>query len=303
MTAPPPPPAAARAGEGALPLAAFLGCCLIWGSTFLVIQLGNETMPPFWAATLRLLIALAVLLGLLAACRVPYPRGAALAAAGGFGFLNFGLSFVLLYWGETRVPSGLTAVFYATIPLSTSLFARALGLERLSLRKLGAAIVALAGVAVIFSGQSRGDYGPFHLAVILVAATCAALSGVVLKRGPRQHPLAANAAGASFGLPVCFAASLFAGEPRDVPLTLAALGPIVYLAIAGSIGAFGLYAWLVNRWPVSRISFVAVVVPLVALSLGALVRGERLTGVQAFGSLFVLAGVAIAILTDKGHRH
>lgn len=283
----------------ALPFAAFFGCCLVWGSTFLVIQLGNAAMPPFWAAALRLAIALVLLLALLAVFRVPFPRGAAFRAAAWFGFLNFGLSFVLLYWGETRVPSGLTAVIYATIPLTTSLFARAFGLERLSPWKLVAAGIAIGGVAIIFAGQARGAFGPLHLAVILLAATCASLSGVMLKRGPRQHPLAANAGGAVAGLPVCLAASFLAGEPHGVPLTFEALGPIVYLATAGSIGAFGLYAWLVNRWPVSRISFIAVIVPVVAVVLGALVRHERLTGTQAVGSAFVVAGVALAIASDR----
>lgn len=288
--------------RSALPFAAFSGCCVIWGSTFLVIQVGNDAMPPFWAAAIRLAIALALLLALLRIFRVPFPRGPALRAAGQFGFLNFGLSFALLYWGETRVPSGLTAVMYATIPLTTSLFARGLGLERLSPRKLAAAVVALAGVALVFAEEARAEAGVLHLLAIFVAATCAALSGVMLKRGPRQHPLAANAAGAVFGLPVNLLVSLGTGESHALPMAWAALGPILYLATVGSIGAFGLYAWLVNRWPVSRVSFIAVVVPLVALALGTILRHERLSLLQAAGSLLVMAGVLVAIYGDRGAR-
>lgn len=285
--------------SSALPAAAFSACALIWGSTFLVIQLGNAAMPPFRAAAMRLAIALVLLLLLLRVLRIPFPRGEALRAAAAFGFLNFGINFLLIYWGETRVPSGLTAVVYATVPLSTALFARAAGLERLSRRKLVAAAVALGGVAVIFAEQTRGTIGVPHLFAILIAATCASLSGVILKRGPRQHPLAANAAGVAAGLPLCILASLIAREPNVMPSTWNALGPILYLATVGSIGAFGLYAWLVNRWPVSRISFIAVVVPVVALLLGALVRHERLTALQSLGSIVVLAGVAFAILGDR----
>src|SRR6185436_8635754 len=245
--------------SSALPFAAFFGCCLVWGSTFLVIQLGNAAMPPFWAASVRLAIALALLLILLRVFRIPFPRGDAFRAAAAFGFLNFGVSFTLLYWGETRVPSGLTAVLYATVPLSTSLFARAFGLERLSKWKLLAAVIAIAGVAVIFAEQIRGNFGLLHLLAILTAATSASLSGVMLKRGPRQHPLAANAGGAVAGLPVCLLASFVAREPHALPSGWPAWGPLLYLSTVGSIGAFGLYAWLVNRWPVSRISFIAVV--------------------------------------------
>lgn len=284
------------------PPAAFLGCSLIWGSTFLVIQLGNEAMPPLWAASLRLALALALLLGLLAALRLPFPRGDALRAAAGFGALNFGASFCLLYWGETRIPSGLTAVLYATIPLSTSLFARGFGLEPLLPGKLAGAFVALGGVGLIFARTVSGALDPLALAAVALAATCAALSGILLKRGPRQHPLSANAGGALVGLPVCLAASAAARERWSWPDTWAAAAPILYLAVVGSIGAFGLYAWLVNRWPVSRISFVSVLVPLVALLLGAAVRGERLTGGEAAGALLVLAGLAVGIAADRAGR-
>lgn len=286
-----------RTPEDGRPVVAFLGCSLIWGSTFLVIQIGNDALPPTWAATLRLAVALTVLLALLRALRVPFPRGAALRAAAAFGALNFGVSFVLLYWGETRVPSGLTAVIYATIPLTTSLFARGFRLERLARGTLAGAGIALAGVAAIFSGSLGGALDPLALGAVAVAASCAALSGVLLKRGPRQHPLGANAAGAAVGLPICLAASVVAGEAHPLPTSWAAAGPVLYLALAGSIGAFGLYAWLVNRWPVSKISFVAVLVPVIAVALGATVRGERLSAVEASGALLVLAGLGVGVLT------
>jgi len=280
------------------PFGAFLGCGLVWGSTFLVIQVGNDALPPLWAATLRLAIALVLLLALLAGLRVPFPRGAALRAAAAFGALNFGVNFSLLYWGETRVPSGLTAVLYATIPLTTSLFAWALRLERPSPARLVAALVALGGVALIFSGSLRGRVDPLGLAAVLGAASCAALSGVCLKLGPRQHPLGANAGGVAVGLVVCMAASALAGEPRPWPGTWAAAAPVLYLAIFGSVVAFGLYAWLVNRWSVTRISFVSVLVPVLALALGAAFRGEQLSGTEAGGAALVLGGLAFGLAVD-----
>jgi drug/metabolite transporter (DMT)-like permease len=273
--------------------AAFAGCCTIWGSTFLVIQLGNDSLPPMWASVL--------LLALMRALRVPFPRGAALKAAVWFGFLNFGLSFCLLYWGETRVPSGLTAIVYATIPLTSSLFARGFGLERLSRAKLVGAVIAICGVGVIFSGAFHGAISGHHLLAILVAATCASLSGVFLKRGPRQHPFGANAAGALTGLPVCLAGSFLAREPHPLPLAPAEYLPMLYLATFGSVGAFGLYAWLVNRWPVSRVSFIAVVVPVVAVGLGAIAHHERLLAAQIAGAALVIAGLALAIASDRGN--
>lgn len=278
---------------------AFTGSSLVWGSTFLVIAIGNDALPPLWAVTLRLLVASALLLLVCRLLGQPLPRGAALRAAAGFGFVNMGLSMSLLYWAETTVPSGLVAVLYATIPLTTAVFARLHGLESLDVLKLAGALVALGGVGTIFVGQLSDAVRPLPLAAAVAAATCASYSGIVLKRGPRQPPLPVNAVGCGVGAAVGLVASLLAGESRSLPSSGAALFPVLYLATAGSIVAFGLYAWLVNHWPLTRISFISVVVPVIALALGATFRRERLAVSEVAGSALVFAGLSLALLSDR----
>src|SRR5262245_45944575 len=90
--------------------AAFGACSLIWGSTFLVIGIGDEALPAVWAACVRLALASGLLLTITRLTRQRLPRGAGLRAAVTFGFFNFGVSFSLLYWGEKVVPTGMTAV-------------------------------------------------------------------------------------------------------------------------------------------------------------------------------------------------
>jgi drug/metabolite transporter (DMT)-like permease len=282
--------------------AAFASCSLIWGSTFLFISLGNTALAPVWAASLRLFLA-SLLLSLLARLlRHPFPRGAALRTALVYGLLQFGLNFALLYWGETTFPSGLTAVLYATIPLSTALLARAYRMEALAPLKLAGAGVALAGVALIFSGRLGGGVRFLPAAALFTAATFAAWSGVLLKRGPRQSPVWANAIGSMAGLVFCLGVSFATGEPHPFPTQLAAWVPVVYLTLAGSIGAFVLFAWLINQWPVSRVSFIGVIHPLVALVLGWLVRGERLTAMSFAGSALVILGVVLGLRTSPVAR-
>src|SRR6267143_1618794 len=161
-----------------MPYLVFVGCCLIWGSTFLAIRIGNEAVPPVWAATLRLALAAPLLTGLVPVTRQSFPRGPALRGALLFGIFNFGVNLSLLYWGERVVPSGIAAVLYATVPLSTALLAAALGVERLAPRKLGAAALAIVGVAVIFAGELRLDVPVAGLIAVFLAATAAALSSV-----------------------------------------------------------------------------------------------------------------------------
>lgn len=287
--------AAHPAPRPALAWAAWSACSLIWGSTFLLISVGNDTLAPVWAASLRLALA-AVLLTLIARLlRHPFPRGPALRAAAAYGFLQFGVNFPMLYWGEKTFPSGLTAVLYATIPLSTALMTAALGMERLTAFKLAGTGVALAGVALLFSDQLGGSVGLAPGLVIFAAATFAAWSGVILKRGPRQSPLWSNAVGAIVGLAVCLIVSFAIGEPHPFPASFAAWFPVLYLTLAGSVGAFVLFAWLINHWPVTRVSFIGVVNPIVALLLGWLVRDEHLTLASLGGSALILVGLVFGL--------
>src|SRR6058998_558687 len=143
----------------------FAGCCFIWGSTFLAIRIGNEAVPPIWAATIRLVLAALLVL----ATRQRFPRGPALRGALLFGIFNFGANLSLLYWGERVVPSGIAAVLYATVPLSTALIAAAMRVERLVARKVVAAIVAIVGVAIIFAGELKLDVPLEGLVAVFLA--------------------------------------------------------------------------------------------------------------------------------------
>ena len=282
--------------------AVFLACCLIWGSTFLAIRIGNEAVPPVWAATLRLALATPLLFALALATRQRFPRGPALRGALLFGVFNFGVNLSLLYWGERVVPSGIAAVLYATVPLSTALLAAAMGVERLVPRKVGAAALAIVGVAIIFFGELRLDVPLTGLIAVFLAATAGALSGVFLKQAPQPSAIAANAVGAAIGVVVCAVVSLAIGEDHALPTTVAGWWPIAYLTIAGSLGAYVLYTWLVQHWPVTNASMVGVVVPVIAVILGALAKGEQRAPESYLGAVVVLVAVVVALRPSIGFR-
>jgi len=276
--------------------AAFVGCCLIWGSTFLAIRIGNAQLPAEWAATLRLVLA-APLLALIVVLRGNHwPSGAALRGAIFFGIFNFGFNLGFLYWGERVVPSGIAAVLYATVPLSTSFWAAGFRVEPLQRRKVITSLVAIAGVATIFAGEMRLDV-PFEgLVAVFLAATAASLSSVLLKRAPAQPSVfATNAIGCAAGAVVTLAASLLLGEDHALPTTFAAIWPVIYLVLAGSLGAYVIYTWLVGHWPVTSANMVGVVVPVIAVILGAIVLGETRSPETYVGAAIVLATVVVAL--------
>jgi drug/metabolite transporter (DMT)-like permease len=290
------------AGSGGRAWLAFAACGAIWGSTFLAISLGNDALAPVWAAALRLGLAALLLLAWGKARGQTLPRGPALRAALVYGICQFGIQLPLLYWGEKRVPSGLSAVFFATIPLSSALLTRALGMERLTPSKLGGAVIAVAGVTLLFASALRGHISPVGMSAVLVSATVAGIGSIVLKRGPRQSPIGVNTVGCAIGAGMAFLESLALGEAHRWPTNWASIGPILYLTLAGSLGAFVIMSWLINRWPVSRTSYVSVIVPVIALILGNVVRGERLTWTILAGTILVLVALVMGMRAPRGPR-
>src|SRR3979490_482009 len=95
----------------------WLVLCGIWGSTWLFIKLGLEDLPPFTFAGIRFVIASTILFSLLAVRRLSLPRRPSdwlrLAVT---GVLAFSVNYVLLFWGEQYISSGLAALLQATIP-------------------------------------------------------------------------------------------------------------------------------------------------------------------------------------------
>ena len=279
--------------------AAFLLCTLIWGSTFLVIRLGNDATPPLWAATLRLAMA-AVFLGLVMVLTgLRLPRGKELRVTLLYGLFVFGINFALLYYSETRISSGITAVIYATLPLTTLAFARWLGIERITFRNLAGGVIGLLGVMVIFLGDVSSQSAPLYLLMAFMGSVSAALSSAILKRGPHPPVITTNAIASAVGAVVCWVASTLAGEDHALPRTWAAWLPLLYLTFAGSVVAFVAYTWLLKQWSTTRASFTSILVPVLAIILGAVVRHEHFTRGALVGAVLVLCGLAIALPSQR----
>ncbi|HET9253243.1 MAG TPA: EamA family transporter [Candidatus Eisenbacteria bacterium] len=285
--------------NGPAQIAAFLGMTLIWGSTFLVIRLGNEAMPPMWGAAVRLAIAAAILGAIAFAIRAPWPRGASRRAIAWYGFLNFGLNFVFIYWGELTVASGVAATVFATSPFLTGLLAGWRGLQPLDRTQLLAAGIGLVGVGLIFSGELAMGAPVLALSAILGAVLVSTYGSILLKEVPPHSSFVVNAMGCTIGLAVCLLASFLMGEERALPRTWAAWGPLLYLVLAGNLGAYVLYTWLLSQWKVTRVHAIALAIPVVAVVLGALVRGESPAPLTYPGALLVLAGTGITLLHER----
>src|SRR6188768_2424435 len=95
---------------------------LIWGSTWVVIAKGLETLPPYTSATAR--FALAALVMAVLAPRLARAEGGTRPArwlALAVGSTSFGASYALVYWSETRLPSGVVCVLWSVFPILMAL--------------------------------------------------------------------------------------------------------------------------------------------------------------------------------------
>ena len=277
--------------------------CVIWGSTWLVIKVGYGGLGPFNVAALRFFLAGALLAALVPILGARWPRGRVewtLVAVE--GVVLFGADYGLIYWAELTLDSGLAAILFATLPLITVGFAHLyIPGDRLTPRKLAGTLLAFVGVAVLFGDHIRIDPGQAApMLAVVASAVCAAIAGVAAKRhGGALHPASLNAPAMFVGAVVLTAASLLAGDGFAIPRAPATWGAIAYLAVAGSVVTFLIYFTLLKTWSLTSLSFISVFTPAVAVLLGVLLLGERLTLPAIAGSALILAGVVVALTGPK----
>lgn len=268
----------------------FAVAVLVGGSNYVAVRYSNRELDPLWGAGLRFALA-AVVFGLLcAALRVALPRGRALALAVLYGLLGFAAAYGCLYWAMEEVPAGIAAVVLAVGPLLTLLLAVAHRLERLRLRALVAALVAIAGSVLIFFQPGETSFGLGSLVLLLLAALFASESVVVTKSIGPLDPLAVNLVAMSAGGVALVAVAALAGEELVLPAAGKTQAAVVYLGLA-TVVLFLAILHLVQRWPASKVAYTFVSMPVVAVALGVLVAGEELTATTIVGGLVVCAAV------------
>lgn len=270
--------------------------CLIWGSTWVVIKGGLEDLPPFGSAAARFTLAALVMtvLGALLAkreggARPTWPLSFTL------GLLSFGASYGIVYWTEERLPSALVSVLWAVNPLMQAIAGHLfLPGERLVPRQTAGFVLGFLGVAALFATDLRGlgtDAAPAGAILLLSPLVAAAGTTVVKRHGAGTSSLLLNRNGMWIGAGVLWALALVCERDRPAVWSGPALLSVAYLALFGTVTAFGLYFWLLRHTAANRLSVIAYVTPAVALALGKLFRDEPVGPWTLAGLGGILAGV------------
>ena len=276
---------------------------IIWGSTYLGIELAGETMPGFFAAGVRFTLAAALMAALVAWRRgraaLRLTRGE-IASSAIVGLLLPGAN-SLLFITEHQVPIGLTSLIIAAIPLWVLLLRLAARERPDPVATLGL-VVGFAGIAVLVRpGGGFGSLG--YLLLTVLASFLWALGSFLSPRLPiPRDAFAATAFQMLAGGLVLLIVGVIAYSPSELDpsgYSARSIFGLVYLIVAGSLVGYSAYAWLLANAPLGQVSTYAYVNPVVAIALGAVVLDEKITLRIVLGALLILASVAIVVRRES----
>jgi probable blue pigment (indigoidine) exporter len=269
----------------------------LWGTTYLTT---TELLPPhhpFFTGAMRSL-PVGLLITLLLR---QLPRGVWWWRTAVVGMLNFGVCFLFLFIGVYRLPGGVAATIGAIQPLLVAL----LGWPLLGLRPsrllLAVGLAGILGVSMlVLGGDVRLD--PIGIAAAIAAAVCMATGTIFVKRWGRPAGVSVLGytglqllVGGLFLTPVML---LFEGLPARFTVHNAA--GFLYLCLAGTAFAYMLWFRGIGHLPASSVTFLNLLIPIVASVAGFLAYGQSFTAIQLVGIATIVASIVIAQGTNSG---
>jgi drug/metabolite transporter (DMT)-like permease len=269
---------------------------VVWGSTYLAIDLAVETLPSFLMLAVRFAVAGGVLY-LLASHRAERPRLAhwrsALIVGGALLLLgNGGVAYAV-----EHVDTGVVALIVGSVPLWMALLDRIVYGQRLAPAAIAGLVLGFGGIA--FLARPSGDGSIAGVIVVLLGSLAWAAGSLYARKAPAP----ANALqGASMqmlaGAALLGIFGLAKGEAGELSLAAASttsLLALVYLITLGSLVGFSAYIWLLKSAPTHLVGTYAYVNPVVAVLLGALWLGEPITPTILAGGAAIVVAVALIV--------
>lgn len=271
-------------------------CTVIWGSTWFVITLQIDAVSPatavFWRFLLASFILLAYCLFKNQNLRYPFSLHIFFAIQ---GILMFSINYMLNYVAETLIPSGLVALAF-TMLIYFNMFGMRLFFKKpITPSVMFGSIFGGCGIIVIFSNEilsfDLGSQTLLGLGIGILATLAASLGMMMAQKSYRlQIPvLVTNTYGMFYGSIFTLLIALINSDPLGIPLTMRFLGALLYLALFGSVIAFGAYLSLSGKIGAEKAAYTTVISPIIALLISSYFEGFQVTP-------SLLAGVALCLL-------
>lgn len=271
----------------------------MWGTSYVFIKIGVQTLPTFTLIAARLGIGLAVLAAVVSAAREPLPRSPRI-----YGHLvvmavvNIVLPFALITTAERSVDSALAAILNGAVPLFVIVIA-ALFLhdEPITVNRLVGLAVGYAGVVVLVSRSlGAGLSGSDVLGELALLGSTAlyGVGAVYARRNVRGlRPMIPALFQVGFAFVIVTVIAVLFEQPFAVEWTFDAIGAVVWLGILGSGVAYLVNFRLLSRIGATRTSLVAYLLPVVGIIAGAIVFQETVDARVILGTAFIIGGVAL----------
>jgi drug/metabolite transporter (DMT)-like permease len=282
---------------------------VVWGSTYLAIRVGVQTMPPLLMAATRNLVAGLIMFPAAMGARrrairtghqvSRWPRRAEWIGCGVVGVLLL-VANGAVGIGEKTVPSGLAALLVATVPLWLLGFDAVLNHARLGLAPVAGLALGLVGVGFLSGlGGGSGQVDAVGVVIILAAAVMWALGTIMARRVtiPSSPALASGMELLCGGIAllVLAAAGGEFGSLHLAEVSLRSWIALAYLIVIGSIVAFSAYGIAVRSLPTATVATYAYVNPVIAVLLGTLILNERLTPAMFGGGALIVGAVVLVV--------
>nr|WP_315267822.1 EamA family transporter [Microbacterium lemovicicum] len=269
---------------------------LIWGMPYLFIKQAVDSYSPASVVAGRTLVGALLLLPFALRSGALRPAWRKIGWVLLFGAVEMAGPFLLLGHAEQTLPSGLTGLLVATVPLFAALIA-VVGGDRSVLRPsraIGLA-VGFGGVALIVAGPGLAVGGPGALLAIgelLVVAVCYAVAPFIVARKLADVPslgtvVLALAAVGVFYLPIALVTQ------HEIP-TLTSTTALIALAVVCTAVAFVVFFALIDTVGPARAPLFTYVNPVIAILLGVLILGEEVTPGLLIGFPIVIVGCWLA---------
>jgi len=249
-------------------------CVLIWGSTWLVITFQFGKVAPEMSVGYRFLLASLVLFAFCHFRKLPlaFPGKAHLDFLL-LGAAMFSVSYILVYYAETYIVSGMVAVGYSLSPLFNLLLSRFFFRTPMTARVFIGAMFGVVGIVCVFwpefgklSVSRNAELGAVLTILSVIASALGSMAA--MRNQKRGYPLWSSIAwGMFYGGLQAIAIGLLMGQSLTFDTSTNYLWSLVYLAILGSIVTFGCYITLIQRIGAAPASYIGVMVPIIALTL------------------------------------
>lgn len=275
-----------------------LAVVAIWGSNFVVIKLALNHLPPLLFATLRFALVFFPLALFLKKPNVSLSNLASYGLLIGVG--QFGLLFIAM---KGHISPGITSLViqlqvFVTIGISVFRGSEKLGLYQYV--AFGLAVLGLASIAVYGGGSAT----PLGLFLVICGAISWGIANIVNRAAGKIDMLAYVVWAAVFSVPPLFILSLiFEGWRADLAgvqqADLLSWAAVVWQAVANTMFGYGLWGWLLARYPAATVAPMALLVPIFGMSTSALVLGEAMPAWKIIAAGLVLSGLALNLFWPR----